>query len=51
VESGKTLKENGLKEFDKIYDISSLLIANKVSYKLKNEEIKLFIDRIKTYDK
>ena len=51
VESGKTLKENGLKEFDKIYDISSLLIANKVSYKLKNKEIKLFIDRIKTYDK
>ena len=51
VESGKTLKENGLKEFDKIYDISSLLIANKVSYKLKNKEIKLFIDRIKTDDK
>jgi len=51
VESGKTLKENGLKEFDKIYDISSLLIANKVSYKLKNKEIKSFINRIKTYDK
>jgi len=51
VESGKTLKENGLKEFDKINDISSLLIANKVSYKLKNKEIKLFIDRIKTYGK
>ena len=51
VESGKTLKENGLKEFDKIFDISSLLIANKVSYKLKNEEINSFIDRVKTHDK
>ena len=43
--------ENGLKEFDKIFDISSLLIANKVSYKIKNEEINSFIDRVKTYDK
>ena len=51
VESGKTLKENGLKEFDKILDISSLLIANKVSYKIKREEINSFIDRVKTHDK
>ena len=51
VESGKTLKENGLKEFDKIFDISSLLIANKVSYKIKKEEINLFTDRIKTHGK
>ena len=51
VESGKTLKENGLKEFDKIFDISSLLIANKVSYKIKNEEINSFIDKVKTHDK
>ena len=51
VESGKTLKENGLKEFDKISDISSLLIANKVSYKIKKEEISSFIDRVKTHDK
>ena len=51
VESGKTLKENGLQEFDKIFDISSLLIANKVSYKIKKEEINSFIDRVKTHDK
>ena len=51
VESGKTLKENGLKEFDKILNISSLLIANKVLYKIKREEINSFIDRVKTYDK
>ena len=51
VQTGKTLKENGLKEFDKIFDISSLLIANKVSYKIKNKEINSFIDRVKTHDK
>ncbi len=51
VESGKTLRENGLKEFDKIFDISSLLIANKVSYKLKRDEINSFVDKVKTYDK
>jgi len=51
VESGKTLKENGLKEFDKILNISSLLIANKVLYKIKREEINSFIDRVKTHDK
>ena len=49
VESGKTLRENGLKEYDKIYDISSLMIANKVSYKLKRAEIDSFIDRVKTH--
>ena len=51
VESGKTLQENGLVEFDKIFDISSLLIANKVSYKIKKEEIDSLIDRIKAHDK
>lgn len=47
VESGKTLKENGLKEFEKISDISSILIANKVSYKIKRKEIDLFIEKVK----
>ncbi len=46
VESGKTLKENGLKEYDKISDISSLLISNKVSYKLKRKEIDLFMKKV-----
>ena len=47
VETGKTLKENGLKEHDTIAKVSSLLIANKVSYKLKRKEIDSIIDRIK----
>ena len=47
VETGKTLKENGLKECDTICNVSSLLIANKVSYKLKRSKIDSFIDMIK----
>ena len=47
VETGKTLKENGLEERDIIAQVSSLLIANKVSYKLKRERINLILDTIK----
>ena len=47
VETGKTLKENGLKEHDTIASVSSLLIANKVSYKLKRKEIDSITNRIK----
>ena len=39
VESGNTLKANGLEEYAKIADISARLIVNKVSYKLKADEI------------
>ncbi|WPX07629.1 ATP phosphoribosyltransferase [Anaerocellum danielii] len=35
VESGKTLKENGLEVYEKLYDISARLIANRASLKLK----------------
>ncbi len=48
VESGKTLKENGLKEYDKISNVSSLLISNRVSYKLKRKEIDLLLKRIES---
>ncbi len=46
VESGKTLKENGLKEYDTISSISSLLISNKVSYKIKRKEIDSFLAKV-----
>lgn len=39
VETGTTLKENNLKVFEGIFPISARLVANKVSYKFKNEEI------------
>ena len=47
LETGKTLKENGLKVHDTVADISSLLIANKISYKLKRNKIDLILDKIK----
>ena len=40
VETGNTLKENNLKVIKDIEDISARFIANKTSYKFKNEEIK-----------
>jgi len=39
VETGTTLKENGLEVKENIVDISARLIANKASYKFKNEKI------------
>ena len=44
VETGTTLKENGLSCIEDISNISARLISNKVSYKFKNEEI----NRLKT---
>lgn len=39
VESGRTLKENGLEIIDEICDLSARVIVNKVSIKTKYEEI------------
>jgi ATP phosphoribosyltransferase len=39
VESGATLRENGLTELERICDISSVVIANRVALKLKREPI------------
>ncbi|MCT4563244.1 MAG: ATP phosphoribosyltransferase [Maledivibacter sp.] len=43
VETGTTLKENGLVILDEINDISARLVVNKVSLKTKNEEIEKLI--------
>jgi len=40
VETGTTLKENDLEPFETVVPISARLIANKASFKFKNEEIK-----------
>lgn len=39
VSTGRTLKENGLVEYEKIADITSRLIANPVAYRLKQNRI------------
>lgn len=46
VETGTTLKENNLGVLETIVPISARLIANKVSYKFMNKEIKAICDRI-----
>lgn len=45
VETGSTLKANGLQIIEKISNISTRLIANKVSLKFKNEEIYNIVDK------
>ena len=39
VETGTTLKENGLVVLDTVCDISARVIVNKASFKLKHEEV------------
>lgn len=43
VESGRTLKENGLMVYEEICDITARMIVNRVSYKLKNKSINAFV--------
>ena len=44
VSTGKTLKENNLEVVEKISDVSSNLIVNRVSLKTKSDEINKIID-------
>jgi ATP phosphoribosyltransferase len=44
VETGTTLKENGLEVRESIVPISARLIANKASYKFKSEKIDTLVD-------
>lgn len=46
VESGKTLKENGLCVLEEICDVSARLIVNKVSLKTKAQDIKPLVKKI-----
>lgn len=46
VDTGNTLKANGLAPLEHIADISSRLIVNKASMKMKHATVKTFIDRI-----
>ena len=47
VESGKTLKENNLRVYEKIMPISARLIANKSSYKFKGEDIDVLMEKLR----
>ncbi|MFX3673844.1 MAG: ATP phosphoribosyltransferase [Paenisporosarcina sp.] len=47
VSTGKTIKENGLIEYEKIAEVTSRLIVNPVSYRLKNERIRELVQKLK----
>lgn len=47
VSTGKTLKENGLVEYEKIVEVTSRLIANPVSYRLKGDRIRELVQKLK----
>ncbi len=47
VETGSTLKENGLEVIQDMYPVSARLVANKVSFKTKNGKIREMIEKIK----
>jgi ATP phosphoribosyltransferase len=46
VSSGRTLKENGLVEFERIIDITSRLIVNPVSYRMQDERINELVAKL-----
>jgi ATP phosphoribosyltransferase len=46
VDTGNTLKANGLKPLEKIADISSRLVVNKASMKRKHARVQAFIDEL-----
>lgn len=50
VETGNTLKANGLEVFDDMYNINAMIISNKISYKFKRKEIKEIIEIIQKED-
>ncbi|NBI27680.1 ATP phosphoribosyltransferase [Chengkuizengella marina] len=48
VETGRTLRENGLIELEEMFSITSRLIANRVSYRMKNHAIQLLCDQLQS---
>ncbi|MGA4718693.1 ATP phosphoribosyltransferase [Fictibacillus nanhaiensis] len=48
VSTGRTLKENGLVELEKIADITSRLIVNPASYRLHAARINDLVERLRT---
>ncbi|PPA70198.1 ATP phosphoribosyltransferase [Jeotgalibacillus proteolyticus] len=46
VSTGQTLRDNGLVEYERIVDITSRLIVNPVSYRIKHRRIQEMVDRL-----
>lgn len=48
VESGRTLRENGLEIYETIADISARLVVNRVSMKMKSDRIQPLIQKLQS---
>ncbi|MGG5252028.1 ATP phosphoribosyltransferase [Neobacillus sp. SM06] len=46
VSTGRTLKENGLVEYERIVDVTSRLIVNPVSYRMNDDRISELVSRL-----
>lgn len=46
VSTGRTLKENGLIEYERIIDVTSRFIVNPVSYRMKDKQIDEMVTRL-----
>jgi ATP phosphoribosyltransferase len=46
VSTGRTLKENGLVEYARIAEVTSRLVANPVSYRIKEQRITEIVERL-----
>ncbi|MGG3737378.1 ATP phosphoribosyltransferase [Aeribacillus pallidus] len=46
VSTGRTLKENGLVEYDRIIEVTSRLIANPVQFRLKYDQIQYIVQKL-----
>ncbi|MED4204551.1 ATP phosphoribosyltransferase [Neobacillus mesonae] len=46
VSTGRTMRENGLVEYERIVDVTSRLIVNPVSYRIKDEQIDELVTRL-----
>jgi ATP phosphoribosyltransferase len=49
VETGSTLRANGLDVLEDMYDISAKLIANRVSYRFKYERINVLCEQLEAW--
>ena len=47
VESGKTLKENGLTVLEEVCDISARFVVNRVSMKMERQRIETLMEKVK----
>jgi ATP phosphoribosyltransferase len=47
VETGETLVQNGLEVREEVAKISSVLVANRASYKLRQDEMRPLLDRVR----